>query len=105
MGKFDKVLVLTDFDGTFANDKGDITDDNKEMISYFTKNSGLFSVSTGRTFQGFHKYSAEYINAPVLLANGALAFDYEKKKMRCFNAFAGDSTITSLDIYYFFLWN
>ncbi len=80
MGKFDGVLILTDFDGTFANEKGEITDDNKEMISYFTGNGGYFSVSTGRTYQGFHKYSSEFINAPVLLANGALAYDYEKKE-------------------------
>lgn len=79
MGKFDNVLILTDFDGTFANDKGEITADNIEMISYFTKNGGYFSVSTGRTYQGFHKYSPEYINAPVLLANGSMAYDYEKK--------------------------
>ncbi len=80
MGKFDNVLILTDFDGTFANDKGEITADNIEMISYFTQNGGLFSVSTGRTYQGFHKYSPEYINAPVLLANGAMAYDYEKSE-------------------------
>lgn len=78
MGKFDNVLILTDFDGTFANDMGIITEDNIEMISYFTKEGGLFSVSTGRTYQGFHHYNSKYINAPVLLANGALAYDYEK---------------------------
>lgn len=80
MGKFDGVLILSDFDGTFANDNGVITVDNIEMIKYFTTNGGFFSVSTGRTFQGFHKYSPEYINSPVLLANGALAYDYENNK-------------------------
>ncbi len=80
MNKFENVLVLTDFDGTFANDNGIITDDNIEMISYFTKHGGLFSVSTGRTFQGFHHYNPRYINAPVLLANGAMAYDYEKNE-------------------------
>ncbi len=80
MGKFDGVLVLSDFDGTFANDKGIITDDNIEMIEYFTKNGGYFSVSTGRTYQGFHHYNKKYINAPVMLANGAFAFDYEKEE-------------------------
>lgn len=81
MNKFENVLLLTDFDGTFANDNGIITDDNKEMISYFTSKGGRFSVSTGRTYQGFHHYNAKYINAPVLLANGAMAYDYEKKEM------------------------
>ena len=81
MNKFENVLILTDFDGTFANDKGEITEDNIEMISYFTSHGGLFSVSTGRTYQGFHHYSSDYINAPVLLANGAMAYDYEKSKI------------------------
>ncbi len=81
MNKFENVLILTDFDGTFANDKGVITEDNIEAISYFTSNGGHFSVSTGRTFQGFHHYNPRYINAPVLLANGAMAFDYEKNEI------------------------
>ncbi|MBE6754880.1 MAG: HAD family phosphatase [Ruminococcaceae bacterium] len=96
MGKFDNVLILTDFDGTFANDKGEITDDNKEMIFYFTKNGGYFSVSTGRTYQGFHKYSPQYINAPVLLANGALAYDYEKKENIFFDGL-GKEGITAVE--------
>ncbi len=96
MGKFDNVLILTDFDGTFANDKGEITADNIEMISYFTDNGGLFSVSTGRTYQGFHKYSSEYINAPVLLANGALAFDYEKNETVFFDGL-GEEGVTAIE--------
>ncbi len=81
MSKFENVLLLTDFDGTFANDKGIITEDNIEMISYFTSNGGHFSVSTGRTYQGFHHYNSKYINTPVLLANGAMAYDYEKEEI------------------------
>lgn len=81
MNKFENVLILTDFDGTFANDKGVITEDNIEAICYFTSHGGHFSVSTGRTYQGFHHYNSRYINAPVLLANGAMAFDYEKNEI------------------------
>ena len=44
-------------------------------------NGGLFTVCTGRTKQGFHDYSADIINAPVLLANGAMAYDYENEKI------------------------
>lgn len=76
MNKFENVLLLSDFDGTFANDFGKITEDNIEMIKYFTSHGGYFSVSTGRTFQGFHHYNSEYINSPVLLSNGAMAYDY-----------------------------
>lgn len=96
MGKFDNVLVLTDFDGTFADDSGAITADNIEMISYFIKNGGYFSVSTGRTFQGFHKYDDAYINAPVLLANGAVAYDYKNKSFAFFDGL-GDEGIKAVD--------
>jgi Cof subfamily protein (haloacid dehalogenase superfamily) len=52
-------------------------------------------VSTGRTHQGFHLYDPGYINAPVLLANGALAYDYAKKKIAFFDGI-GDEGIEVL---------
>ena len=76
--KFKNVLIASDFDGTLKNDDGIITPDVIEKIQYFIENGGLFTVCTGRIFQGFHLYSPEYINAPVLLGNGAMAYDYEK---------------------------
>ena len=71
--KFNNVLLASDFDGTLKNDAGIITDDVKTSIKYFMDNGGFFTVCTGRIFQGFHLYSPEYINAPVLLGNGAMA--------------------------------
>lgn len=79
--KFEKVLLASDFDGTLKNDSGIITADVKKAIKYFTDNGGLFTVCTGRIFQGFNMYSAEYINAPVLFGNGAMAYDYEAEKI------------------------
>lgn len=96
MNKFENVLLLTDFDGTFANDNGEITDDNIEMINYFISNGGYFSVSTGRTYQGFHKYNPIYINAPVLLANGAMAYDYKKEEISFFDGL-GDEGVRSIE--------
>ena len=78
---FDKVLLASDFDGILKNDDGIITDDVKCAIAHFIKNGGRFTVCTGRIYQGFHLYSPEYINAPVLLGNGAMAYDYENKKV------------------------
>ncbi len=75
--KFDKVLIASDYDGTLYNAQGIITPQVKEKIAYFIANGGKFTVSTGRSFQGFHAYDKTYINAPVLLANGAMAYDYE----------------------------
>lgn len=93
--KFKKVLLASDFDGTLKNDAGIITDDVKSAIKYFMKNGGYFTVCTGRIFQGFHLYSPEYINAPVLLGNGAMAYDYEANKV-VFNDAIGDEGLESI---------
>lgn len=79
--KFKKVLLASDFDGTLKDDNGVITPDVKSAIADFMAQGGLFTVCTGRIYQGFHLYSPEYINAPVLLGNGAMAYDYKNEKV------------------------
>lgn len=79
--KFKNVLIASDFDGTLKNDDGFITDDVMDAVKYFISEGGLFTVCTGRVYQGFHLYNDEYINAPVLLGNGAMAYDYKNKKV------------------------
>ena len=80
MGKFDGVLLASDYDGTLYDSRGIITEQVKSAIRYFTDNGGYFTVSTGRSKQGFHAYSDDYINAPVLVANGAMAYDFAADK-------------------------
>ena len=93
--KFNNVLIASDFDGTLKNDDGIITPDVIEKIQYFIENGGLFTVCTGRIFQGFHLYSPEYINAPVLLGNGAMAYDYQRKEV-IFNDAIGDEGLAAV---------
>ena len=76
MGKFDGVLLASDYDGTLYDSRGVITGEVRAAIRYFTERGGRFTVCTGRSKQGFHAWSPDYINAPVLLANGAVAYDY-----------------------------
>ena len=90
--KFKNVLLASDFDGTLKNDNGIITEDVIEKIKYFISEGGLFTVCTGRIHQGFHLYNSEYINAPVLLGNGAMAYDYEKNSI-IFNNAIGEEGI------------
>ena len=71
--KFKNVFLASDFDGTLKTDTGIITDEVKSSIADFMSRGGFFTVCTGRIYQGFHLYSPEYINAPVLLGNGAMA--------------------------------
>lgn len=84
--KFKNVLIASDYDGTLYNSEGVITRQVREKIEYFIANGGRFTVSTGRSYQGFHAYDKSYINAPVLLANGALAYDYEKDGISFLNS-------------------
>lgn len=78
MGKFDKVLLASDFDGTLNDDHGETPQLVLDAIRYFTANGGIFTASTGRTFQGLRQYAhADLFNAPVLLSNGAMAYDFK----------------------------
>lgn len=79
--KFKNVLLASDFDGTLANSNGKISDDVVSAIKYFMSEGGKFTVCTGRSYQGFHLYSEKYINAPVLLCNGAMAYDYGNERI------------------------
>lgn len=79
MGKFTGFLLASDFDATLTDSTGKIPERNKEYIRYFISEGGRFTVCTGRTREGFHAYDSELINAPVLLGNGAMGYDYESE--------------------------
>ena len=83
--RFDGVLLASDFDGTLVPDDKRVTPEVRDALRYFIENGGRFTVSTGRTFLGFHGYSPEYVNAPVLLANGGMLYDYEKREILSFD--------------------
>lgn len=94
--KFTNVLIASDFDGTLKNDNGEITSDVRSAIADYISKGGLFTVCTGRIYQGFHLYDPEYINAPVLLGNGAMAYDYKSKKV-IFNDAIEDEGLSSVN--------
>lgn len=90
MGKFDGVLLFTDFDDTLfrsnvtgpgvseAEKRGEpvVFGRNKEALDYFLAQGGRFSVATGRAAQTFLPYRDRVpMNAPAILANGAVIYD------------------------------
>lgn len=82
MGKFDGVLVATDFDDTFFPESGILPLENQEAVRYFQSEGGVFTIATGRA----HTTFAPYVpmvgpNAPVILANGAQLFDFTAGQM------------------------
>ncbi len=91
MGKFDNVLLASDFDNTLVYTKGALDAGsteippmcarNREALAYFTANGGYFSVSTGRALPAFARYAAELpINAPCIIANGAGVYDFRTEE-------------------------
>lgn len=81
MGKFDGVLLASDYDATFAVGT-EVPADNLEMLDYFKAQGGRFTISTGRarhTFQVVRHLVP--LNAPVLLANGAMICDLEREEV------------------------
>ena len=88
---FDGVLIASDLDGTLTSPTGEILPQVRDAIRYFIDNGGHFTVCTGRVYLGFHRYSPEIINAPVLLANGGMAYDYAQRKIAVFNGIGPES--------------
>lgn len=81
MGKFDGILLLSDFDRTLTGKDGKVPACNIDAIRYFKDNGGKFSIDTGRSASLFRpKLEQCHINAPAVLNNGALCYDFEKEE-------------------------
>ncbi len=91
MGKFDKVLLASDFDNTLVDTQAAIDagtagmpvcERNLAALKYFMDNGGLFAVSTGRALPAFTDYVGDVPhNAPCILANGAAIYDFHENRL------------------------
>lgn len=88
MGKFDGMLLVSDFDNTLlytdkalkeGTDCPEMSPRNVEMIQYWMREGGTFAVATGRAMNAYRPYDAMVpTNAPAVVDNGAAIYDYEK---------------------------
>ncbi len=77
MGKFDKYLIVTDYDGSLA-DRGEISPENAEAILHFQQNGGLFTIASGRPAEFLYEKRGSVVpNAPLVALNGTLICDPE----------------------------
>lgn len=75
MGKFDGLLLCTDFDMTLA-EKAVISPENIAAIRYFQENGGRFTVVSGRNPYFLTEHLGDLrVNAPLVGYNGALILD------------------------------
>lgn len=85
MGKFDGLLLVSDFDNTLVYteealqkcvDMPPVSDKNRAALEYFMANGGLFAVATGRAKPAFETVvDGIPMNAPTVLFNGAAIYD------------------------------
>lgn len=90
MGKFDGVLIATDFDNTliFTEDclrRGlpipPLSEKNRQAIEAFTAQGGRFAISTGRALAAFSPIAPMLpISAPCVVCNGAAIYDWNSQK-------------------------
>lgn len=82
--KFDGYLLVTDMDNTLLNSDHVVSEGNKQAVKYFTENGGKFTIATGRSaaaardkIEGSNVDSGLAINAPAILLNGAVLYDFD----------------------------
>ena len=83
MGKFDGVLLVSDYDDTLYDLNLTVSDRNRRAIEGFIARGGRFTVATGRAHRTFTPQIAKEripFNAPVVLSNGASIYDYEQDR-------------------------
>ena len=77
MGKFDGILLCSDFDGTLAVKKR-ISAENRAAIRYFQENGGRFTVISGRQPEFLEEHLKDCpANAPLVGYNGAQIKDHQ----------------------------
>lgn len=86
MGRFDGVLLVSDFDNTMVYTEGalrsggelpPLSRENREAIEYFMAQGGIFSVATGRALPSFAAVQPRLpMNGPTVLFNGGAIYDF-----------------------------
>ncbi|MBO5449161.1 MAG: Cof-type HAD-IIB family hydrolase [Ruminococcus sp.] len=76
-----KVLLITDMDGTFLP-KSKIPGVNSlKAIADFQSRGGKFSIATGRAIQAARQYFNSFsVNCPIIMCNGGMVYDLNNKK-------------------------
>ena len=82
MGKFDGLLLVSDFDDTLYDYHHRVPPRNLSALEYWISQGGRFTVATGRAHRTFAPYAhLAPINAPVVLSNGSAIYDFQREEM------------------------
>ncbi len=84
MKKFDDIVIVTDLDGTFLDEREGLVERNLRAIEYFKQNGGRFTIATGRVAKhalGAIPGLATIVNMPAVTCNGACLYDFAEDKV------------------------
>ncbi len=84
MGRYDRMMIVSDLDGTFLGSCGRVVPRNVDAVRAFCDGGGLFTFATGRHYEHLPQVLpdvAQLVNMPVILANGACLYDYTTGKV------------------------
>lgn len=77
MGRFDGVLLVSDFDDTLVGEDCALSPADRAALEGFLRQGGTFTVATGRARRTFAPHAAGVpMNAPAILANGSMLYDF-----------------------------
>lgn len=78
---FNKVLIVTDLDGTLLDDDKNIAEDDLRAISEFRAGGGIFAAATGRGVAMAQRVIGLLgIDFPCVIFNGAAVYDFGADK-------------------------
>ena len=90
MGRFDGVLLASDFDNTLIYTEEalrtgkpvpPLSERNRAALERFMAGGGRFAVATGRALAAFRKYAPLVpMNAPGIVCNGAALYDFAREE-------------------------
>ena len=79
--KFQDILLISDMDGTLLGKDFQIPQRNLEAVHRFMEEGGNFAIATGRSItSGAQYYEQIYPNAPCILLNGGILYDFRSGK-------------------------
>lgn len=81
MGKFNGILLASDYDDTLIGEELAICRRNLDALNYFMAEGGTFSVATGRAYSAFVNHWRNVpMNGPTVLSNGSSIYDFPREK-------------------------
>jgi len=73
-----KITLLSDMDGTLLSSDGTVSARNRDAVSRFIEAGGHFGIATGRGHVNVLNFIRDVeINAPSVLYNGAMLYDFK----------------------------